>query len=675
LASIWAIPCIALALAAAVLVWISYEEYQETVEQEYRFLDAHARIAQNQIAELVHDVKRVLGRISAAATAAGANHGAMLADYGREIPEVRTLAILDSTGRVAAAANPSLVGFDGSRREYFTAHLGGPRQRDLHISRPYKSVYGDYSISFSLPVIDAQRSLAGVVVAGVHYKYFDSVVNGIRPTQPHSTVVIANNDGDFLYRQPDPETSVGRNGARNESFRAFLAAERKTTFARSISTTDGVDRLYVHRAIPDTPLNISISRPVDDVLATWRRNLEWRLVLFALGAALMLRLTWVAERRQREALSSKELAERLIDTANAMMVGVDSDGRIISVNEATERVSGYRRDELLGRSFFETIMPRDRFPQAWEAFQRYRSGGKMPRAFEAPILTRNGDTRIVAWQNSRAFEHTDPLAILAFGIDVTERAQLAHARRREETSRRLIDIHEEERRRLATELHDRTSPNLSVLDINLKLLAASLPPEASADVTRILEDSSATLQDTIASIRSVSFDFRPPLLDYAGLWPALNAYARQFSRSTGIVVHVTGEEGLRLPPETETNLFRIAQEALTNCARHSSAERISVCQTTEHDEIVLSISDDGVGFEAAGTDGKGLAMMRQRAKYIGGYLELQTRPGEGTRVAVRFSAARLSSSCDVPRVIHFPPSHSSAPSAAVLPLAKQAVNR
>jgi PAS domain S-box-containing protein len=680
LTSIWAIPAVALSVAAGVLVWVSYDEYQDTIQQEYRFLDAHARIAQNQLGSLLRSIRRVLTRITEELPSDG-NRGAYserLAQLNREAPEIRTLAVLNAAGRVEMAANPTLAGFDGSKREYYTAHLGGPRRFDLHISRPYKTVYGDYSVGFSLPIHDeSKEKLLGVAVAGVHYSYFDAAMKETRPAAPRSSIAILNDDGDILYRQPNPETSVGGNVAANEAFRTFLRSGREATYARATARLDGVERLYVIRPIPGTPLCVATSDAVDDVLAMWRSRLAFHLALFAFGSALILRLTWMAERRQKENLAGKQFIDRLVQTANAMMIGVDASGRIIVVNEATERITGWLRGDLIGRSIFDTLMPRERYPKAWRAFTQYHETGVVPRAFEAPILTRSREERIIAWQNSAVFEHEDLQAVLSFGIDVTERVELQQARSREEVSRRLVGIHEEERRRLAVELHDRTSPNLTVLNLNMRLLAESLPKDGSAELANLIEDTSATLADTIASIRGVAFDFRPPLLDYAGLWPALTAYARKFSRRTGIAVRTSEwNDKMALPPEVGTNLFRIAQEALTNCAKYSQAERISITASVDESGLTLTISDDGVGFDVKRARGPGLTMMRQRAEFVGGRLQVESHPGEGTRIAV-FVPLRGSpvSQPAGAASAQAPASQAMAPSAAERPLAKDAVSK
>ncbi|HEX8961487.1 MAG TPA: PAS domain S-box protein [Rhodocyclaceae bacterium] len=675
LASTWTIPFVALLLAGTVLAWVSVDEYHEVIDQEYRFLDAHTRIAQNEVADLVHDVRQVLGHVAEEYPRyPGQRRSAFmtrLTELRREVPDVRMLAVLDPAGRIEVGSNADIAGFDASGREYFTAHQQGARRLEFHISRPYKTIYGDHSVSFSLPILDDQGQLLGIAVAAIHYNAFKSILSEIRPARPRSTAAVVNNEGDFIYHLPYADSSAGRNASANQAFLAFLKAGRRPTRALAASLTDGLARLYVIRPIEGTPLNVGATLPLDDALAPWRRNLVLRGVLFVLGMALILRLAWTAHRRQQEALAGRQFSDRLMDTANAMMIAVDHDGVVIAANEAAERTTGFPRKELVGRSWFETAMPRDRLPGAWTGFLRYRANGEVPRSFEAPIVTRAGEKRVIAWQTSPFVARDGTPGTLSFGIDITERSQLLELRNREQISRRLVSIQEEERRRLAVELHDRSSPNLTVLDINLKLLADSLPADAPPQVFNLIEDTQATLSDTIAAIRAVSFDFRPPLLDYAGLWPTLDAYVRQFGRRTGIATEIAIEHPeLKLAPEIETNLFRIAQEALTNCARHSLAGRMSIRQSICGEEAALVIEDDGVGFDAGGEWGEGLTMMRQRAEFIGGTLDVDSHPGEGTRITIAFSACGAET-CPA----QGSSSQASAPSAAARPPAKHAVSR
>lgn len=230
--------------------------------------------------------------------------------------------------------------------------------------------------------------------------------------------------------------------------------------------------------------------------------------------------------------------------------------------------------------------------------------------------------------------------------DITERKRLeeeraANVARLAELSRRVVAVQEEERRRLAAELHDNTSPSLSAVSLNLGWIAAELPQQASDALASRLDDTRALLADTIAAIRNVCADLRPATLDYLGLNQALKEYAEQFSRRNGIAVQASGmDSSQRLAAETETMLFRVAQEALTNCAKHANATSISIELTRAGGQTVLTIADNGAGFDpkalgqAGHKAGLGLLTMRERAEFAGGRMSLESGPGKGTRIRV-----------------------------------------
>jgi PAS domain S-box-containing protein len=222
-----------------------------------------------------------------------------------------------------------------------------------------------------------------------------------------------------------------------------------------------------------------------------------------------------------------------------------------------------------------------------------------------------------------------------------EEERLEDARRVAELSRRVVIVQEDERRKLAAELHDRTSPNLSAVALNLGMMGEDLPPDAADPLESRLADNRALLEETIAAIRDVCADLRPATLDYVGLSRALQEYAQQFSRRTGIAVEVSGASpAQRLAPDKETALFRIAQEALTNCAKHAKATAIGIELSQASLQTVLTIKDDGAGFDpgALGRSGSrpglGLLSMRERAEFAGGTLSLWSQPGKGTLIRV-----------------------------------------
>lgn len=216
---------------------------------------------------------------------------------------------------------------------------------------------------------------------------------------------------------------------------------------------------------------------------------------------------------------------------------------------------------------------------------------------------------------------------------------------REELLRKVISAQEDERKRLARELHDETSQTLSALAMKIETALAAWPSEASRD--RLAEAKGLTVR-TLEELHRLIFDLRPSVLDDLGLLSAIRWYAERHLEPRGISVRCEFSGfGGRLMPELETALFRVAQEAITNIAKHSGAETVLI-QCLERDgRITIEIEDDGKGFSpaslpppAARERGLGLMGMRERVELFGGSLELDSAPGSGTRIAVSVPAVQ-----------------------------------
>lgn len=195
--------------------------------------------------------------------------------------------------------------------------------------------------------------------------------------------------------------------------------------------------------------------------------------------------------------------------------------------------------------------------------------------------------------------------------------------------RQLIRVREEEREHLGRELHDQAIQSL----VGLKFHLAEKVPGTQAGLQ-------VEIDTVIETLRNLCADLRPPALDRLGLVAALRSYADEFSARTGLPVEwrVNGNEQ-RLPPEIELSLFRVAQEALTNVWKHAQAPRAEVALWFGEEEVKLTISDRGCGFEMpeqlevlTRTDHFGLVGMRERMELVGGTLSLTSRPGQGTTV-------------------------------------------
>ncbi len=203
----------------------------------------------------------------------------------------------------------------------------------------------------------------------------------------------------------------------------------------------------------------------------------------------------------------------------------------------------------------------------------------------------------------------------------------------------IINAQEEERKRIARELHDETSQVLTSLLISLAVLEETTSTE---EARQRISDTRTLAHQTLRAIRSLSIDLRPSALDDLGLLPALRWYLKEYQQKCSIEVDFfsTGLKD-RLPAEMETALYRIVQECLTNTARHSNAHKVQVTLCEDPDAVRATIRDNGAGFDypallkTPGQErGLGLAGMQERAVLLNGKLDIHTIPGKGTTVNV-----------------------------------------
>jgi signal transduction histidine kinase len=200
----------------------------------------------------------------------------------------------------------------------------------------------------------------------------------------------------------------------------------------------------------------------------------------------------------------------------------------------------------------------------------------------------------------------------------------------EQLSARLVAAQETERRSISRELHDEVGQTLGAVLVDAANLANRIP--AQDTVSHRYLDNIRTLADSsVNSIRNIALLLRPSMLDDLGLIPALEWQAREVSRRSGIKVKVTAENVPdSLPDELRTCIYRVVQETLHNVSRHSGAKNVVVSVQYMGDSLVLTVKDDGSGYDPEKTTGLGLLGMEERVKQLGGRLEIQSQPGQGT---------------------------------------------
>jgi signal transduction histidine kinase len=312
-----------------------------------------------------------------------------------------------------------------------------------------------------------------------------------------------------------------------------------------------------------------------------------------------------------------------------------TDGPPPSASRAIEQARESRRPEVT-RGSTGDVLPQPAYVAALPVLR----GSKVEGAI------------VVTGEARDPFAALDTRFLVALGQQVgsaLEKADLyehleARTGELERLSTRMVQQHEEERRRLSRELHDETAQVLSAVRMQLGVLQESADPEEA----RELEEALGLLDAGIASIRSVTRDLRPSLLDDLGLVPALRALTQEFQERSGVVTEVELEE--RLPPlseEAELALFRALQEGLANVARHAGAEHVSVKLAARNGQIALHVQDDGrgpqtpleSGHDETGRAHMGLMGMRERIGRLGGSVDVEGESGEGLRLRISLPVA------------------------------------
>jgi len=330
----------------------------------------------------------------------------------------------------------------------------------------------------------------------------------------------------------------------------------------------------------------------------------------------------------------------LFENASDAMWVQDMEGNFLDGNRALEKLSGYTLEELAGKNITQFLS--DEFlALAKEVQRRLLAGEDIDQPYEQRFLVKGGRMRIVKMATNPLIINGEVKGFQHVARDITEERQLQENMRF--YVHQVTRAQEDERKRIARELHDDLAQPLLLLTQGLDFLSSTTRKKLSdAELKQSLEKLRSQAIDTLEGLRRYAQDLRPPILDHLGLLAALEWMAEDLAKKHGIDarVKVLGSER-SLPAEVELLLFRIAQEALTNTRRHAEASRARITLEFGDDKVVLTVNDNGKGFklprrlgDLASVGKLGLAGMQERARLIGGRLELQSEVGKGTTVTV-----------------------------------------
>jgi len=344
----------------------------------------------------------------------------------------------------------------------------------------------------------------------------------------------------------------------------------------------------------------------------------------------------ITERKRAQELirQERDRAQRYLDIADVILLALDAEGRITLINRKGCATLGWEESELMGRDWVETCLPARIRRELSASFHSLLDGDVA--YIENPVVTRSGEERIIGWHNSILRDRDERvIGTLSSGEDITERKRFESALRH--LSGRLLQAQDDERRKVARELHDGVGMYVTGLSLALGKIRTFLD-EKNPEHEKVVAECRDLIHSAAGEIRSISYLLHPPTIEEMGLVSALEWLVRGFSSRSGIAISLQLATDLcRLKAETELTLFRVTQEALNNVYRHSGSSTASVRLFCESETVVVEITDQGQGMQpfAVGSAPEftvGISGMRERVQDVGGKFSIESVAGEGCTV-------------------------------------------
>ncbi|NMG43901.1 PAS domain S-box protein [Aromatoleum toluvorans] len=568
---------------------------------------------------------------------------ALLKARAEGLPQYSSMFVLDTSGVVM---NSTLLGtrpgFSEADRDYFTTLAR--QDEGVIVSQLYRRRFdGEWTFYLSARLADRSGNFRGVVAAAVVVNYFESFYRRL-DLRFGKQIQLINARGNLVASFPSDMDRVDQPVKGAPTFPG--AADPAGTVVVT-ETVEGVNRFVAYHPVPRYPFLIGVVVDQDSALVSWPMTARPIVLGAGIVAVLLLAAScgvlWSMRRRALMARALEDSEERLRGMVESVMdaiVTIDEDLSVVLFNRAAEHMFGVQADDALGKPFDRLLAGESRGAYHAIVGRRRNSGEPHARRGRAELTARHADGREFSADATFSSTETQGRRFLTVVLrDLTERKRIeTHLR---ETNRQLQElstalqrVREDERAGIAREMHDELGQRLTAIKLELSWLGGRLPGER-ADLQDKVGAIKEQLNQTIASVRRITYELRPLILDDLGLRAAISWLTDDFSRRTGIelVLDMDDDEPERGSAEA-TTLFRVLQESLTNVTKYAQASTVWVAYRRDGDDWCLSVRDDGVGFvlDAANQAGFGLLGMRERIRLVQGTFAIHSTPGDGTAI-------------------------------------------
>jgi PAS domain S-box-containing protein len=356
------------------------------------------------------------------------------------------------------------------------------------------------------------------------------------------------------------------------------------------------------------------------------------------------------QERNRVELALKQSQERykeLWDYGPAAYHTLDARGIVTRVNQTELDMLGYTRDEILGKAIFEFVLPEQR-DDAEERFRLKLTGKEIPKHDNRIYLKKDGSKVNVSIDDVLELDNDGKvLGVRTTMVDISELKRAQEELRR--LSSQILNVQENERKRIAGELHDSIGQSLTAIKFGLENALSRSSQDIAKEGVELLGALIPVVQQASEEVRQIHTNLRPSLLDDLGITSTISWFCREFEKLYSDIriqkqIHV---EEKNVPESLKIVIFRILQEALNNIAKYAKADRVRLVLQETNGQIELVIEDNGQGFDVeyarsrqAYRRGFGLTSMKERAELSGGSFSIESRKGGGTTIRALFVAKR-----------------------------------
>lgn len=572
--------------------------------------------------------------------------GALLRARIAGLPQIKSMFVVGADGRLQNSSRTDFIPNLGVNDRMFFKTFADGSKADFFISGPERArIDGRWAFYVSMPLTDAQGVFRGVLASAVSIDYFAALYD-TAGLDYVSSIYLLDREGRRLAGKTSEAAHLGERGVDPTLLNERLPMEKDAVFLAEKALAGG-RWFYAYRTVDKYPLVISLAFDEREALVDWRSimhqvafGVALALMLVSAATALLIRNLLRKSRLEKDLRERDALVRHLVESVSDAIVSIDADKRVVLLNQAAEKLFDVSTDRVVGHDVTD-LLEGASIQTATSLHQFLDMGLSSPDGLSlVGIIDGMGGNRQTPFEISLSASIFGGGTLLtAVFRDLSDRLrterELQESNRQLQTlSASLQDVREAERARISRELHDELGQLLTGIRLEVSWLGGRLRQEnhpLAAKVGAV----KAQIDQTIASVRKISSELRPLVLDDLGFSAAASWYADQFSSRTGIPVELSLPD--QDPPHGSalaTALFRVMQESLTNVARHAGANHVAVSLTLRQGHWLLAIRDDGCGFVSGSGTARGIGLlgMRERVQMLGGEFAVRTAPAQGTEI-------------------------------------------